>query len=121
PPGGNLNPAISMTDPYADDAVTFGARADMLLAANADDPDGTIAKVEFFHGSTKIGEDDTPPYSFAWNDLGAGTYTVSAVATDNQGATRASKSVRFRVVGLEDAYFFVNQHYSDFLNRWADA
>jgi hypothetical protein len=121
PGGGNLSPTISMTDPYRDDAFSSGAPANVTLKANADDPDGTIRKVEFFHEATKIGEQTTPPYSFTWNGLGAGTYTVSAVATDDEGATRSSKSVRFRVVGLDDTHFFVTQHYLDFLNRPPEA
>jgi len=32
--------------------------------AAATDSDGTIAKVEFFQGTTKLGEDLTSPYSF---------------------------------------------------------
>lgn len=120
PGGGNLSPTVSMTDPYANDTSSDWARANVLLRANADDPDGTIAKVEFFHGATKIGEQTTAPYAITWNDLGSGTYAVFAVATDNQGVTRSSKSVRFTIVGIDDTYFFVNQHYRDFLNRWPE-
>lgn len=114
PGGGNLSPTISMTDPYRDDSVSTGARANVTLRANADDPDGTITKVEFFNDGTKISEQTTAPYMFTWNNLGAGTYSVSAVATDDQGATRSSKSVRFTIVGLEDTYFFVTQHIATF-------
>jgi hypothetical protein len=121
PGGGNLSPTISMTDPYRDDSLSTSARANVTLRANADDPDGTITKVEFFNDATKLGEQTSPPYVLTWNNLGSGTYSVSAVATDDQGATRASKSVRFTVLGLEDSYFFVTQHYQDFLNRWPDA
>ncbi|MGH9873773.1 MAG: Ig-like domain-containing protein [Pyrinomonadaceae bacterium] len=121
PEGGNLSPTVSMTEPYRDDAFTSSAPANVTLKANADDPDGTISKVEFFHNTTKIGEQTTAPYSFTWNGLGAGTYSVSAVASDDQGATRASKSVRFRVIGIEDTHFFVIQHYLDFLNRPPEA
>ena len=32
------------------------------LAATASDPDGAVAKVEFFKGTTKLGEDTTAPY-----------------------------------------------------------
>lgn len=117
PGPGNLAPTVSMTDPYANDTSSDWARANVLLRANADDPDGTIAKVEFFHDATKIGETTTAPYAITWNDLGSGTYSVFVVATDNQGATRSSKSVRFTIVGIDDTYFFVYQNYHDFLNR----
>ena len=121
PPSGNIIPTISFTDPYSNDTYGDRARANVVLRVNADDPDGSITKVEFFNGATKIGETSTFPYAFNWNNLGSGTYTVSAIATDNQGATRASKSVRFSIIGLEDTYFFVTQQYQDFLNRWPDS
>ena len=62
----------------------------MNLAATASDPDGTVSKVEFFNGATKLGEDTTAPYSFTWNSVTAGNYTLTARATDNQGATTTS-------------------------------
>lgn len=120
PGGGNLSPTISMTEPYRDFSFSSWAPGTAILRANADDPDGTISKVEFFHDGTKISQQTSAPYVFTWNNLGSGTYSVSAVATDNQGATRSSKSLRFTVVGLDDSYFFVTQHYRDFLSRWPD-
>ena len=57
----------------------------MSLAATASDSDGTVAKVEFFNGATKLGEDTTAPYSFTWSGVAAGTYTVTARATDDLG------------------------------------
>ncbi len=41
-----------------------------------------------------IGTDTTSPYSIAWSGIAAGTYTLTAKATDNSGAesTRMSKS-----------------------------
>ena len=124
PGPGNIAPNISMTFPYADDTYWATAPASVSLTANADDPDGTISKVEFFNDETKIGEVTATPYMFDWVNLAAGTYTVSAVATDNLGATRPSfKSVRFTIANhnfIDDTQFFVTQHYRDFFNRAPD-
>ena len=62
----------------------------MNLAATAFDADGTVAKVEFFNGAAKLGEDTTAPYSFSWSSVAAGTYTLTARATDNLGGTGTS-------------------------------
>ncbi|MBL7817715.1 MAG: T9SS type A sorting domain-containing protein [Saprospiraceae bacterium] len=45
----------------------------------------TISKVEFFAGTTKLGEDLTAPYSYTWNSVPSGNYYLRAVATDNMG------------------------------------
>src|SRR5436309_3370656 len=60
------------------------------LAATASDVDGTVAKVEFFNGSSKLGEDTTAPYSFSWTGVPAGSYTLTGRATDDLGATTTS-------------------------------
>jgi hypothetical protein len=49
-----------------------------------------VAKVEFFNGATKLGEDTTAPYDFTWSAVPAGNYTVTARATDNLGASTTS-------------------------------
>ncbi len=125
-PPGNTPPTISMTDPYADFTSSSAAPASYRLRANADDVDGTISKVEFFNGSNKVGERTATPYSFDLINLAPGTYTVSAVATDDLGATRNSKSIRFVITQplsgnvIDDTGFFVTQHYRDFFSREPD-
>src|SRR3954468_10955187 len=81
-------PAVSLTQPA--NGATFTAPATVSVAATASDPDGTVTKVEFFNGTTKLGEDTTAPYSFRWNGVGAGNYTVTARATDEFGAATTS-------------------------------
>ena len=44
------------------------------LGATATDPDGTIAKVDFYAGATLVGTDTTSPYAVNWTGVGAGTY-----------------------------------------------
>lgn len=91
----NLKPAISMTFPHANNTYGNISPANVGLVANAEDADGTITKIEFNSGGSVIGETATYPYTFAWQNLAAGTYTVSATATDEQGARTTSKSVTF--------------------------
>ena len=74
----------------AADGATFTAPAAVNLAATASDTDGTVTKVEFFNGATKLGEDTTAPYSFAWSGVGSGTYSLTARATDDLGGVTTS-------------------------------
>jgi hypothetical protein len=52
-----------------------------------------VVRVEFFNGVTKLGEDTSAPYSVQWNVGAANTYTLTARATDNAGATTTSTPV----------------------------
>jgi chitinase len=65
----------------------------------ASDADGTVAKVEFFNGAAKFGEDTTAPYSFAWSGVAAGSHTLTTRAPDNLGATRTSAPSTITVSG----------------------
>ncbi|HKB68602.1 MAG TPA: DUF4214 domain-containing protein [Pyrinomonadaceae bacterium] len=123
----NLEPTVSMTFPYADFVYSSSAPASLSLRANADDPDGSISKVEFFNSEMKIGERTATPYMLDLVNLSPGTYSISAVATDNPGAAaRHSRSVGFTITEpasgnvIDDTQFFVTQHYRDFFSREPD-
>ena len=92
---GNSPPTVTLTQPAS--GATFTAPATVNLAANAADSDGSITKVEFFTGATRLGEDTTAPYSFTWSGVTAGTYTVTARATDQLGFTTTSAPVTITV------------------------
>jgi Domain of unknown function (DUF1929)/Bacterial Ig domain len=94
---GNSLPTVTLTQPA--DGTTFTPPATVNLAATASDPDGTVAKVEFFNGTTKLGEDTTAPYGFTWSGVPAGSYTLTARATDDVGGTTTSATSRITVGG----------------------
>jgi hypothetical protein len=91
----NVAPTVTLTSPTASYSGTFPAT--VSFAATAADSDGTIAKVEFYNGATKLGEDLAAPYAFDWTGVSAGTYTLTSVATDNSGATTTSDPVTITV------------------------
>ncbi|HEV3469226.1 MAG TPA: Ig-like domain-containing protein [Pyrinomonadaceae bacterium] len=62
----------------------------VTLTAAAADRDGTVAVVDFYNGATRVGTDTAAPYSFSWTPQAGGTFAVTAMATDNTGATRTS-------------------------------
>ncbi len=83
-------PTVSLTQPVA--GAVFHAPATVNLAASAAD-DVSVAKVEFFNGATKLGEDTTAPYTYAWTGVAQGTYSVTAKATDGAGKSTTSAAV----------------------------
>ncbi len=88
-------PTVSLTAPLASD--WFVAPATVNLAATANDTDGTVTRVEFFNGATKLGEDTTPPYTYAWSGVTGGNYNLTAKATDNGSNVTASAIVGITV------------------------
>lgn len=81
-------PTVTLTQPVNGTSVT--APATINLTGTATDTDGTITKIEFFNGPTKLGEDTTAPYAYSWGGVTAGTYTLTARATDDLGASTTS-------------------------------
>jgi chitinase len=94
---GNIPPTVSITAPANNS--TYNAPAGITFTANASDADGTVSKVEFFSAGISLGSDASAPYSVTWSNVAAGSYSVTAVATDNQGATTTSSAIAVTVNG----------------------
>jgi regulation of enolase protein 1 (concanavalin A-like superfamily) len=92
----NQAPSVTLTSPS--NGASFTAGANITLAASASDTDGTVARVEFYRGTTLVGTDTTSPYSAVWSSAPAGSYSLTARAVDNGGATRTSTAVSITVV-----------------------
>lgn len=87
----NPAPTVSLTSPVA--GSSFTAPASINLAASASDSNGTVTKVDFYQGTVLLGSSTAPPYVFTWNNVSAGSYSLTARATDNGGATATSAAV----------------------------
>jgi len=92
---GNDSPTISMTSPA--EGATFKPGTNILITATAGDTDGTVTNVAFYSGVTKLGDDTTAPYEFTWSNVAQGVYTLTAVASDNSGATTTTLGVNITV------------------------
>lgn len=92
--GSNVPPTVALTAPS--DGATYTVGDQVTLSANAADSDGSIAKVEFYVGVTKVGEDLSSPYSLAWTSTEGG-HALTAVATDNEGASTTSSAIQITV------------------------
>lgn len=100
----NNPPTVAFAAPQ--DNQEFPIGTDLYVRANASDSDGSLTKVDLFLNGTFVRSDNSAPYE--WGDgnqpqsdpllqnLAAGTYTLKAVATDNEGAS-AETSITIQV------------------------
>jgi len=91
----NKAPTVSITAPLT--GSSFSSPASIALTATANDADGTITNVKFYNGTTLLTTVPTAPYTYTWTSVTAGTYSITAVATDNAGATTTSTAVSITV------------------------
>jgi hypothetical protein len=81
------------------------------IFATASDPDGSVTNVEFFAGTNDLGAGAMavldppgvngvtgPIWNFQWLNVPPGNYPLTAVATDNGGASTTSRAVNITVL-----------------------
>ena len=93
----NQAPQVTLTTPANN--ASFAAPANVLIAANATDADGQVVSVTFYANGAPIGTPSAAPWSMTWSSVPAGSYSITAVARDNLGATRTSSAVTINVSG----------------------
>jgi plastocyanin len=81
----NLPPNVAITNPVS--GTVFAAPAKVTIQASASDTDGTVTNVQFLIGSTILTNETVAPFSAVASNLTAGAYTLTAIASDNNGAT----------------------------------
>ena len=93
----NRPPVISLNSPANN--ATYTAPASVVIAASVSDPDGNLSKVDYYQGTTLLGTITAAPFTWNWNNVVTGTYTVKAIATDTAGLT-ASATAAITVTSL---------------------
>ena len=76
--------------------VTFGGPSQvpsLTMKATASDPDGSVAKVQFYDNDTLLTEFTAPPFTFVLNGLSKGEHKLRAVVTDDEGRTGSSQTL----------------------------
>jgi len=97
----NQPPGIALASPVQGTSVIVSTP--IVFSATATDPDGTIALVEFYNGVTRLGigvpvAGQPAIFNFTLpSGLPVGSYTFTALATDNTGATTISTPVSITV------------------------
>jgi glucose/arabinose dehydrogenase len=91
----NVAPTVTITAPANN--ASYNAPASIAINATAADSDGSVTKVDFYNGATLLGTSTTAPYSYTWTGVAAGTYALTAKATDNSNAVTTSTTVNVTV------------------------
>jgi hypothetical protein len=87
----NPPPVVSVTSPQ--NSATFVVNQSVPWAASASASGANIAKVEFYAGAALVGTATVAPYAGNWTPAAAGSYVLTAKATDSQGASTVSAPV----------------------------
>ncbi len=101
----NDKPSIDITTPTS--GTNFAAGVNVTIEANAADTDGTVSTVDFYVDGFWQGTDSDAPYEFDWQNVLAGSYVLTAAATDNQGATTISQEVTVSVTVQDDDEVYI--------------
>ncbi len=97
----NSAPTVALTAPAH--LTTFSPPGAFTITATSGDVDGTIQRVEFYDGASKLGEDTTAPYSLALANVAAGEHWLTAIAIDD--AYASTKSIPVLTTGLGPVAF----------------
>jgi hypothetical protein len=92
---GNLSPTVSLT------ATTnsIAAGGNTMLSASPFDPDGTIAKIEFYDDAALLATVSAAPFNYTFTSSIVGNHTLTAKVYDNMGATGTSNPLVVAVGG----------------------
>jgi hypothetical protein len=101
--GTNIPPIVRIVTPT--NGATYFTPTDILICADARDPDGFVTTVEFFAGTNSLGiktnclpcAGPQNPFCLTWPNVQPGDYILTAKASDNGGATAMSDPVKISV------------------------
>ncbi len=94
-PVANKPPVVVISNPRKGNK--YASPATFEIEVSATDPDGAVNKVELYSGTELLSVLTAEPFTFVWKDVLAGTYSITAVATDNSNAVTRSAPVAFTV------------------------
>ncbi|MCC7240575.1 MAG: hypothetical protein IT180_01510 [Acidobacteria bacterium] len=87
----NAAPLVSFTAPASGTVYPVGST--VTVSTSASDPDGTVARVDFYVNGGLLASDTAAPFSLTASGVPYGDYVVQAVAYDNRGGSKASSAI----------------------------
>lgn len=94
----NQAPVVQLISPTNGKKFTAPATGAIInFAAEAKDADGRIIQVAFYSGTKLLTIEHKAPYTYQWQNVPAGTYTLTAVAKDNWAAETTSAPITITV------------------------
>jgi regulation of enolase protein 1 (concanavalin A-like superfamily) len=97
-PGLPQPPTVALTAPAP--GSQFTAPSDIIVSADAADPQNQLVRVEFYSNGTRIASVTTAPFTMTWPGIAAGTYSLTAVAFDAAGLSTTSDPVTITVTAV---------------------
>ena len=97
----NTPPTITLASPA--NGTVYTAPAMINLAASVTANGHTIAQVQFYNGATLLGTVALAPYSFSWNNVSAGSYSLTARGVYDAGSTVDSTPANVAVTNVPGA------------------
>jgi hypothetical protein len=91
----HLAPTVAITSPTS--GAAYAAPASIALTATASDTDGNVTNVAFYSGATLLANVSSAPYTYTWQNVSAGSYSLTAVASVDTGASATSSAVTVTV------------------------
>jgi endoglucanase len=106
--GGNTPPTAALTAPTNNQSFPVGTTS-VTLTANASDPGGAVARVDFRVDGALVGSDTTAPYSVTATGLATGSHSATATAVDNgsPALSTVSTAVTFVIQAATPTISFV--------------
>lgn len=95
-PTNNPPPSVTVVGPTNGSVYLTGSR--IPITVNASEPGGLISQVAIYANTTALGTVTNSPYSLVASNLVAGSYALTAVATDVAGIVNTSAPVSISVV-----------------------
>jgi hypothetical protein len=81
--GYHAAPLVQFTAPL-NNASVF---SNVIITATATDADGSITKIELFSDGANVAESNAATFTYALTNVAPGAHTLTAIATDDSGAT----------------------------------
>ena len=97
----NKPPIVGLTSPTP--GATYTAPANIVMTANASDPEGRLAGVDFFLDGVLAGTAAAAPFSITEWAVPAGAHTVTAIVRDRDGASTEAAPVSVTVAAAGGA------------------
>ena len=106
----NLAPRVRILGP--ENNTTYAAPATIPISLRAVDRDDNLTNVVLLANGTQLTTFTAAPFDFNWTDIPAGTYALTAQATDELGLVTTSRTVNITVTGpppvVEQKLYFIH-------------
>lgn len=91
---GGVAPSVVITSPLPGEKFDLNATIPLSVTVT---PGDRIAKLDFYAGSTRLASKTSPPFTYTWDKVAGGNYTLTARATDRSGTVYTSPPLTIRV------------------------